>query len=89
MYRTNTRSVALIKPDRPRLLPAVALNMGGLALVLLGIRLHGHWFIRIVRHSPAQTIMIAGEMSCQPLWSGAHEEEESDALTQNLRATAY
>ena len=60
-----------------------------LALILIGSRLHGHWFIRIVRHSPAQSVMIAGEVSCQPLWISAQQEQESDALSETVAAAAY
>jgi hypothetical protein len=89
MYRPNARGMALTMPGRPRVFPVVALNAGSLALILVGSRLHGHWFIRIVRHSPAQSVMIAGELSCQPLWVGVQQEQESDALSEAVNATAY
>jgi hypothetical protein len=89
MNRPNARSMALTTPGRPRMFPVVALNAGGLALILVGSRLHGHWFIRIVRHSPAQSVMIAGELSCQPLWVGVQQEQESDALSETVAAEAY
>ncbi len=89
MRQPNTREMALAAPGRLRVFPAVALNIGGLALILIGSRLHGHWFIRVVRHSPAQSLMIAGELSCQPFWTSAHEEEESNAISETLSATVY
>ena len=90
MNQASGRNLALALPGR-RMLPVVALNMGGLALILIGSRLHGHWFIRVVRHSPAQSIMIAGEVSCQPLWVGVQQEhtQEDDAITEVLNTTAY
>jgi hypothetical protein len=63
--------------------------MGGLALILIGSRLHGRWFVRIVRHSPAQSIMIAGEVSCQPLWVGVQDEQEDSAISESLSAASY
>ena len=72
-----------------RVRAALTLNAGSLALILIGSRLHGHWFIRIVRHSPAQSVMIAGELSCQPLWVGVQQEQESDALSETVAAAAY
>jgi hypothetical protein len=87
-YQSNGRGMALTTPGRLRVFPVVALNAGSLALILIGSRLHGHWFIRIVRHSPAQSVMIAGEVSCQPLWVGVRPEQESDALSETV-AAAY
>jgi hypothetical protein len=89
MYLPNVRGMALTAPGRLRVFPVVALNAGSLALILVGSRLHGHWFIRIVRHSPAQSVMIAGELSCQPLWVGVQQEQESDALSETAPAAAY
>lgn len=89
MYRPNARGMALTTPGRLRMFPVVALNAGSLALILIGSRMHGHWFIRIVRHSPAQSVMIAGELSCQPIWVGVQQEQESDALSEAVTATAY
>jgi hypothetical protein len=89
MYRPNARGMALTTPGRLRVFPVVALNVGSLALILIGSRLHGHWFIRIVRHSPAQSIMVAGEISCQPLWVGVAQEQESDKLSEALSAATY
>ena len=89
MYQTNPRGMALTTPGRLRVFPTVALNVGGLALILIGSRLHGHWFIRVVRHSPAQSIMVAGEVSCQPLWIRAQQEQEDDTISEALSATAY
>jgi hypothetical protein len=86
MDRPNARGMAPTTPGRLRVFPFVALNAGSLALILLGSRLHGHWFIRIVRHSPAQSIMIAGELSCHPLWVGLRQEQESDTLSEALSA---
>ena len=88
MNRASGRHLALATPSR-RIFPAVALNMGGLALILIGSRLHGHWFVRIVRHSPAQSIMIAGEVSCQPLWVGVQQEQEDSAISESLSAASY
>jgi hypothetical protein len=87
--RPNARGMALTTLGRLRVIPVVALNAGSLALILMGSRIHGHWFIRIVRHSPAQSVMIAGELSCQPLWVGAQQEQESDALSETVAAAAY
>ena len=89
MYQPNTRGMALMTPSRSRVLPVVALNAGSLALILIGSRLHGHWFIRIVRHSPAESVMIAGELSCQPLWVGVRQEQESDALSEAVASAAF
>jgi hypothetical protein len=89
MYRPNARGMALTTPGCPRIFPVVALNAGSLALILIGSRLHGHWFIRIVRHSPAQSVMIAGELSCQPLWVGVQQEQERDALSETIAAATY
>jgi hypothetical protein len=89
MYRPSVRGMTLTTPGRLRVFPVVALNAGSLALILIGSQLHGHWFIRIVRHSPAQSVMIAGELSCQPLWISAQQGQESDALSETVAATAY
>jgi hypothetical protein len=89
LHQTNAHTMALTTPSRLRALPAVALNVGSLALVLIGSRLHGHWFIRVTRHSPAQSIMIAGELSCQPLWISAQQEQESDTLGEATSAMPY
>jgi hypothetical protein len=92
MHQTNAHAMALTTPGtlgRLRVFPAIALNMGGLALILIGSRLHGHWFIRVVRHSPAQSIMVAGEVSCQPLWISAQQEQEGDTISEALSATSY
>jgi hypothetical protein len=89
MYRPSARGMSLATPGRLRVFPIVALNAGSLALILIGSRLHGHWFIRIVRHSPAQSVMIAGELSCQPLWVGVQQEQENDALSEAVTSTAY
>ena len=89
MNRTNAHAMAATTPGRLRVFPAVALNVGGLALILIGSRIHGHWFIRIVRHSPAQSIMVAGEISCQPLWISAQQEQERDTISEALSATSY
>jgi hypothetical protein len=89
MYRTSAHGMALTTPARLGVFPAVALNVGGLALILIGSRLHGHWFIRVVRHSPAQSIMVAGEISCQPLWFSAQQEQEGDTISEALSATSY
>jgi hypothetical protein len=88
-YRPIARDMAPTTPGRLRVFPVVALNAGSLALILIGSRMHGHWFIRIVRHSPAQSVMIAGELSCQPPWVGVQQEQESDALSETVAATAY
>ncbi len=89
LYQTNAHTMALTAPRHVRALPAVALNVGSLALILLGSRLHGHWFIRITRHSPAQSIMIAGELSCQPLWINAQQEQEGGTLGEPVSAMPY
>jgi hypothetical protein len=89
MNRTNAHAMTLTTPGRLRVFPAIALNVGGLALILIGSRLHGHWFIRVVRHSPAQSIMVAGEISCQPLWISAQQEQEGDTISETLSATVY
>jgi hypothetical protein len=89
MKQVNGHSLALSTPGRLRVFPAIALNLGGLALILIGSRLHGHWFIRIVRHSPAQSIMVAGELSSQPFWLGAQQEQKSEALSETLSAASY
>jgi hypothetical protein len=88
MNRASRRSLVLATPGR-RIFPVVALNMGSLALILIGSRLHGHWFVRVVRHSPAQSIMIAGEVSCQPLWVGVQQEQEDDTIGASLSAASY
>lgn len=88
MNQVSGRNLALAVRGR-RMFPVVALNMGGLALILIGSRLHGHWFVRVVRHSPAQSIMIAGEVSCQPLWIGVQQEQDEETLSEARSATPY
>src|SRR6476661_6168198 len=41
MNRTNAHAMALTTPGRLRVFPAIALNVGGLALILIGSRLYG------------------------------------------------
>jgi len=85
-HQSRDHRVARAPSGALRVVPLVALNVGSLALVLLGSRLHGHWFVRLVRQRPSQSIVLAGQFSCQPLWLGAsQEQEESDTLGDAVR----
>lgn len=89
LRQANERSVARLTPGGRRVFPVVALNVSSLALILIGSRIHGHWFIRVVRHSPAESIVIAGQFSCQALWHGVQQEGASDPLSESLSAATY
>jgi hypothetical protein len=85
-HQTSDRDIARTPSGALRVVPLLALNVGSLALVLLGSRLHGHWFVRLVRQRPSQSIVLAGQFSCQPLWLGVPQEQESDTLGDAVRA---
>jgi hypothetical protein len=85
IHHTGDRAVARVSAGRLRTFPLVALNVGGLALVLLGSHLQGQWFFRVVRQRPSQSIVMVGQFSCQPLWLGVRQEQESDTFGDSVR----